>query len=173
MMRSTIVFGLGLLLFSAAARADGAHTRVTYPSAVSAEILGRSALYTIAFDQVVNDWIAAGVGIGTVSTVLPNTDTDAGRTATFVPVYMNYYFMKEGGSPYVTGGVTLITNHSSVKGLETSTGGLEIPSSTIMPTFGGGYENRGDNGFLFRVTGYLLAGKSMTPWVGFTFGYAF
>lgn len=150
-----------------------AHTRVTYPSAVSAEILGRSMLYTIGFDQVLNDDLAAGVGFGTVSLNYRNTDTDAGKSATFVPVYMNYYFKRDGGSPFVTGGVTLITNHSSVKNLETTTGGLEIPSSNVMPTFGGGYENRGDNGFLFRITAYAVAGRSITPWVGFSFGYGF
>jgi hypothetical protein len=153
--------------------ASAAHTRVTYPSALSVEVLGRSMLYTVSFDQVMNDHLAAGGGIGTVSTVFPNTDTDANKTATFVPVYMNYYFLADGGSPFVTGGVTLITNHSSVKNLETSTGGLKLPSSSVMPVFGGGYENRGDTGFLFRVTGYLVAGKSIAPWVGFSFGYAF
>jgi hypothetical protein len=156
-----------------AGNASAAHTRVTYPSALSIEVLGRNMLYSIGFDQVVNDNIAAGVGFGTVSMIFPNTDVDANKTATFVPVYMNYYFMKEGGTPYVTGGVTLITNHSSVKNLETSTGGLKIPTSSVMPVFGAGYENRGDTGFLFRVTGYAVAGKSVAPWVGFTFGYVF
>lgn len=153
--------------------AQAAHTRVTYPSAVSVEILGRSMLYTVAYDQVLNDDLAVGVGLGTVSLNFRGTDTDAGKSATMIPVYMNYYFMKEGGSPFLTGGVTLITNHSSVKNLETTTGGLEIPSSNVMPTFGGGYENRGDNGFLFRIAAYAVAGRSLTPWMGFSFGYSF
>jgi hypothetical protein len=42
-----------------------------------------------------------------------------------------------------------------------------------MPVFGVGYETRGDNGFLFRVTGYAVAGKDLAPWVGFSFGYGF
>lgn len=151
----------------------GAHTRVTNPGAVSVEMLGRAMLYSINFDQVVNDDIAVGVGLGTVSTMIHDTDRDTGETATFVPAYMNYYFKREAGSPFVTGGVTLILNHASVKNTDTSTGGLQIPSSSVMPTFGGGYENRGDNGFLFRVAGYLIAGKSLTPWIGFTFGYGF
>jgi hypothetical protein len=169
-MRLSLV-AISLLLVSATAQA--AHTRVTYPSAVSVEMLGRAMLYSVNYDQVVNDTMAAGVGLGTVSMNFHDTDLDAGQTATFIPAYMNYYFMKEAGSPFVTGGVTLILNHASVKGKDTSTGGLQIPSSSVMPTFGGGYENRGDNGFLFRVTGYLVAGKSLTPWIGFSFGYGF
>jgi len=150
-----------------------AHTRVTYPSAVSIEMLGRAMLYSVNFDQVVNDNMAVGAGIGNVSTNVHDTDRDTGNSATFIPAYMNYYFSQSAGSPFVNGGVTLILNPASVKGSDTSTGSLHIPNSSVMPTFGGGYENRGDNGFLFRVTGYVVAGKSLTPWLGFSFGYGF
>lgn len=168
----TLLFGSA----SASAAVGGplsAHTRVTNPSAVYVEMLGRAMLYSFGFDQVVNDDIAVGVGLGTVSTNFHDTDRDTGETATFIPAYMNYYFQQKAGSPFVTGGVTMILNHASTKGTDTSTGSLQIPSSSVMPTFGGGYENRGDNGFLFRVTGYLIAGKTLTPWIGFTFGYGF
>ncbi|MBC7386087.1 MAG: hypothetical protein H7301_08010, partial [Cryobacterium sp.] len=108
-----------------------------------------------------------------VSTNFLNTDIDSGKSATMIPVYMNYYFAKEQGSLFLTAGATLITNHSSVKNTETSTGSLEIPSSNVMPTVGLGYENRGDNGFLFRVTAYGIAARKFTPWMGFAFGYGF
>ncbi len=164
---------LAVSVFFSTLVAEAAHTRVTYPSAVSVEMLGRSMLYSLNYDQVLNDNLAVGAGFGSVSTNFRGTDVDANQTATFVPAYMNYYFMKEAGSPFVTGGVSLILNHASVKGKDTATGGLEIPSSSVMPTFGGGYENRTDNGFLFRIAGYLVAGKSLTPWLGFSFGYGF
>lgn len=181
-MRSTlslslVVFVISLSSFSAEAamskRPIGSDTRVTNPSAVSLEVLGRAMLYSVNFDQAVNDDIVVGGGFGSVSTQVHNTSIDTGQTASFVPVYMNYYFMRQAGSPFVTGGATLILNYSAVKYADTSTGGLQIPSSSVMPTFGAGYENRGDNGFLFRVTGYLIAGKSLAPWVGFSFGYGF
>jgi hypothetical protein len=175
-MRSTLIVALALLVsvVSSSAMAEpGPHTRVTYPSAFSVEMLGRGMLYTVNYDQVVNDNIAAGVGFGSVSTNLHGLDVDANKTVSFLPAYMNYYFLKEAGSPFVTGGVTLILNHASTKGLDTSTGNLQIPNSSVMPTFGGGYENRSDTGFLFRVTGYLIAGKTLTPWLGFAFGYGF
>jgi hypothetical protein len=172
-----VSFAACFIAFSAGASSTGGplsdHTRVTYPSAVSVEMLGRGMLYSVNFDQVMNDNIAAGVGFGSVSTNFHDSDVDAGETATFIPAYMNYYFQKSAGSPFVTGGVTLILNHAATKGLDTSTGSLQIPSSSVMPTFGAGYENRSDTGFLFRVTGYLIAGKSLTPWLGFSFGYGF
>lgn len=153
--------------------AQAAHTRVTYPSAVSVEMLGRAMLYSVNFDQVLNDDIAVGFGLGSAATMTRVTELDTDTAATFLPAYMNYYFMKEAGSPFITAGMTLITNHSSVKNFETKTGNLEIPSSNVMPTFGGGYENRGDNGFLFRGAVYFAAGRKLTPWLGFSIGYGF
>lgn len=153
--------------------AEAANTRVTYPSVVSLEVLGRTTLYTIGFDQVVNENIAVGAGFGSVSANFAGTDIDASRTISMVPVYMNYYFMKEQGTLFATAGATLITNHSKVKGLESTTGNMIVPSSNVMPTVGVGYENRGDNGFLFRVTAYGIMAKKFTPWMGFSFGYGF
>lgn len=176
-MRSHLFTTLALTGFvfvsTFSAHADAPHTRVTYPSAVSVEMLGRAMLYSVNFDQVLNDNIAAGFGLGTASTMTRITELDVDQSATFLPAYMNYYFLKEAGSPFVTVGMTLITNHSSVKNLETKTGNLEIPSSNVMPTFGGGYENRTDTGFLFRAAAYFVAGRKLTPWLGFSLGYSF
>lgn len=155
------------------ANADAPHTRVTYPSTVSVEMLGRAMLYSVNFDQVFNDNIAAGFGLGSAGLMTPVLEIDVDQSATFLPAYMNYYFLKEAGSPFLTVGMTLITNHSSVKNLETKTGNLEIPSSNVMPTFGGGYENRTDTGFLFRAAAYFVAARKLTPWLGFSLGFSF
>jgi hypothetical protein len=168
---SISILVLSGLAFSSVASA--AHTRVTYPSVVSVEMLGRAMLWSINYDQVLNDNLSVGAGYGSVSTFLRGTDTDAGKSATFIPAYMNYYFIQDGNSPFVTAGVTLITNHASVKNFDTATGGLELPTSSVMPTFGGGFESRSDNQFLFRAAGYLIAGRRIAPWLGFSFGYAF
>lgn len=167
----TVVSVALVSIFSGEAKAE--HTRVTYPSAVSVEMLGRAMLYSVNFDQVINDNIAVGFGLGTAATMTRGTEIDTDTSATFLPAYMNYYFLLDQGSPFITAGMTLITNHSSVKNFETKTGNLEIPSSNVMPTFGGGYENRGDNGFLFRAAAYFNAGRKLTPWLGFSIGYGF
>lgn len=175
---SIVIFVAGFAGAPSASAAVGGRplgnaTRATYPSVVSVELLGRSMLYSVNFDQALNENMSAGVGLGSSSMNIHNTDMDANKSATFLPAYFSYYFLNAAGSPYVTAGVTLILNHSSVKGTDTSTGSLEIPSSSVMPTAGGGYEYRSDTGFLFRVAGYLIAGRSLTPWLGFSFGYAF
>jgi hypothetical protein len=66
-----------------------------------------------------------------------------------------------------------VTNHSETSGKQTSLAGLEMGSNQVLPFFGAGYEVRTDSGFLFRVTGYGEVGKSVKPWGGATFGYAF
>lgn len=151
------------------ARAE--HTRVTYPSAVSAEILGRAMLYSFAFDQVVSDELAAGVGIGAVPLQTVG-GMDLNQSTGVVPIYVNYYFQREQNSPFATFGADVLLS-SSAKGRKSTYGDVEFSSSSVIPTFGLGFESRTDRGFLFRVAGYGLAAKKLSPWLGFSFGYAF
>jgi hypothetical protein len=141
------------------------NTRATYPSAFSVELLGRGMLYSINFDQVVDEDVAAGFGFGSVG-------TETGPNAVMVPAYMNYYFQPTANSLYATAGVNLVINSNNVEDLQASTGGIVFPRSTVMPQFGLGYENRGDNGFLFRVAAYGILAKEIRGWMGFTFGFA-
>ena len=156
--------------FTGLAQADEA-TRMTNPNAVGFEILGRSLLYSVFYDRALNDDMAAGFGVGTVSTQIAGIDT--GTSATMVPAYLNYYFSRTGNALFATGGVSLITNASSVSGTKSSTGGYTFNSNSVEPSFGAGFESRGDSGFLFRVAGYGLIGSKVVPWMGFSFGYAF
>jgi hypothetical protein len=156
--------------FSAPAFAE--HTRPTNPNALSVEVLGKTFLYTVQYDRAVTDDVFAGVGIGSVSLNDLNGN-DAGTSAVLVPVYAGYYFLRDQGSPFVIAGASLVTNHSETSGKQTSLAGLEMGSNQVLPFFGAGYEVRTDSGFLFRVTGYGEVGKSVKPWGGATFGYAF
>jgi hypothetical protein len=161
---------VGVLCFAVEVRAE--HTRVTNPTVLGFEVLGRCLMYSAVFDHVLNDDLAAGLGIGSTSTQTLS-GIDANRNATALPVYLNYYFSRDQGSVFATVGATLVTNSGDVSGLKSAVGGLEYPSGAVLGTGGLGYENRGDNGFLFRLTAYAIAGKSVIPWVGFGFGYAF
>jgi hypothetical protein len=159
-----------LSVFSSLAWAE--HTRPTNPNALSLEVFGKSFLYTVQYDRAVSDDVFAGVGIGSVA--LDNLDnTDAGASAVLVPVYAGYYFVRDQGSPFVIAGASLVTNHTTASGKKTNLGDLEFSSSQVLPFFGAGYEVRTDSGFLFRVTGYGEVGKTLKPWGGATFGYAF
>lgn len=172
-------FGLSLIFFTVVANAmpyvaapKASNTRLTYPTSVSVELLGRGMLGSLNFDQVINEDLAAGVGISTVSTNYPSSNVSANQSAVMIPVYMNYYFSRTAGSLFGTAGLSLVTNSRDVQGLDSSVGNLRFPHSSVLPTFGVGYENRGDNQFLFRVTAYGMVGDKFTGWLGFTFGAA-
>ena len=149
------------------------NVRATNPNTASVEILGRAFLYSVNYDRAMGEDMAAGFGIGSSATKTQITHQDAHQSATFLPIYMNYYFEREAGSLFLTGGVVLITNHSDVESFETATGNYRFSSSPVVPQAGLGYENRSDAGFLFRLTGYATVGQVISGWAGFTFGYSF
>lgn len=163
---------LVLVVLAVPCLASAEHTRVTNPNNIGFEILGRGLLYSVQFDRVLNDDMAAGLGFGHVATKTA-AGADSGVNANMIPAYFNYYFAREQGSIFATAGATLVLNSGDVKTLSASTGGLEFGSSAVLPTLGVGYENRGDSGFLFRFAAYALIASNVAPWAGFSFGYAF
>ena len=169
MKNQLAIFAAAVVAFAApAARAE--HTRVTYPSAVGAEVLGRGLLYSVFFDRAMNDDMVAGVGFGTVGV----TATNGGRgTASMLPVYMNYYFTRDQGSLFASIGATVVLNAADVETAKTRVGNLTYAAVPVVPVAGLGYENRGDSGFLFRLTAYAMYAEKFVPWAGFSFGWAF
>ena len=143
------------------------NTRLTYTDSMNLEVLGRGMLWSVAFEKGVSANVSVGLGIGTVG-VTSRTDQ-----AVIVPMYMNYYFMNSGNSPFGTVGVNIVTNNNKVKGGIADQSDVEFGSSSVHPTFGLGYEFRTDGGFLFRVAGYGIAASNFKPWFGGTFGFAF
>ena len=152
----------------------GDNTRVTNPTVISAELLGRGMVGSVYFDQALNEDLVAGFGFSLAPTNQINSNISSGRTAFMIPAYLNYYLSRAAGSFFATAGANLVANANYVSNTETTVGNLVFPNSdnSIIPTFGVGYESRGDNGFLFRVTGYGLVADSLTGWVGFSFGIA-
>ncbi|NDD91618.1 hypothetical protein EBZ37_05990 [bacterium] len=140
--------------------AQAASTRPTYPTVIGFEGLGRASSASVFFDRMFDENFAAGVGFG-------------GGPVSMVPVYANYYLGAEQGSLYVTGGVSLVMNLNSVRGQESPAAGWTLTES-VIPVLGAGYENRSDQGFLFRATGYMAyTNKKFEPWAGVSLGYAF
>lgn len=148
------------------------HTRVTVPDALSVELLGRGLLWSVNYDRVLSDDLAAGFGFGTTGTKTVVSGVDTNTSAKVVPFYVNYYFMREQGSPFVTGGADILLNASEVKTYKSSVGNVEFNSNTVLPNFGVGYENRSEAGFMIRAAVYGVIAKDFNPWFGFTFGYA-
>lgn len=164
----SVLASVGFLIVVAAlghtARAE--HTRVTNPSALGVEVLGRGLLYSIYFDHVLSDELAAGFGFGTAT-------LNGGGNAILLPVYASYYFMREQGSIFVTAGAAVATNAGDAAGKASTVGALTFSSSPVVPNFGIGYENRAESGFLFRFTAYGMIAQQFSPWAGFSFGYSF
>ncbi len=170
---SRLLFGCVLIVAGCTATSVHAeHTRVTYPSAMSVEVLGRAAFGSLNFDQVFSDDLAAGLGLG-FSSLQTMAGADAGKSATFLPFYANYYFMREASSVYFTMGATVLLNSNSAKNLKANPSGIELGTKGVLPHFGVGFENRTDTGFLFRVTAYGILGETLKPWVGGSFGICF
>jgi hypothetical protein len=164
---------LALALLTLAPRASRAeHVRVTNPNSVNVELLGRGMLYSVSYDRVVTDDLVAGVGFGTTST-RTLSDVDAGVSTALLPLYVNYYFMREGGSPFATLGADIVTNSGEVNGLKSTYSGIEFGSRAVLATVGAGYESRTDAGILFRVAVYGIYAKTISPWGGLTLGYCF
>jgi hypothetical protein len=163
-----LALALGLLSLSAHAEA----TRLTNPNAINAELFGRGLRFGAGYDRVVSDSVAAGFTFGTTN-LQTHDGTAVDTNAKLIAPFVNFYFTEDQSSLYVTGGAALLTNADDVKGLKSALGGLKFTSNSIIPQAGLGYENRGDSGFLFRMTAYVMADENVVPWVGFSFGYAF
>jgi hypothetical protein len=168
------VLAMVIAMLAGAPQAMAAHTRVTNPNAVSLELFGRGLLWTLNYDRVVSDDLVAGIGYG--RTPLKTLAGDDANTSTgLLPVYLSYYFMREASSIFATAGASIVVNNDDAKGKKATFSGLEFNSSTpLLPTFGVGFENRGDvAGFLVRVAAYGVIGKTIAPWFGFSMGYSF
>jgi len=131
-------------------------------NAFSLELLGRGLLYSFNYDYLVHDDVALGVGASTYSF----SSGASNARVTFVPVYANYYFTPGEHRWFASGGVNLIHASGSIDQDE------KISGSGAAGILGGGYEFRGDNGFLFRASPYVFVGKASGVWLGFSLGYS-
>lgn len=155
-----ITFAIAVSALCIGLTAEAAPTRATYSTVAGIEALGKAASYHLFVDRMLDDDLAAGLGYG-------------GGPIPMVPVYANYYLGSEQGSLYLTAAAALVLNASEVRGRTTSAGDWVI-TDTVIPEFGVGYENRSDQGFLFRATGYAAyVGSKFKPWAGVSLGYGF
>jgi hypothetical protein len=157
--RKTRVLVAVLALISASvARAES--TRPTYPTVVGIEALGRASSASVFFDRMLDENFGAGFGFG-------------GGSISMIPVYANYYFTNTQGALFATAGASLVLNPDNIDGRTSPAANWPIRES-VLPVFGFGYENRSDQGYLFRATGYVAyADRDFHPWGGVSLGYAF
>ena len=165
-------FILSVLVAAAiAVPARAENTRVTYPDAVSVEALGRGLTFSAQYDRVISGNLAAGAGFGRATVDLGGGAS--GPTVTTIPFYVNWYLQPDRGTLFATAGGTIVSDSSAIQGLKAKFSDVRFSDSPLLGTFGIGYENRGENGFLFRVNVYGIVGATLVPWVGFTLGHSF
>lgn len=143
--------------------ANASDTGLERPSVLGIELLGRAGAYSIFFDRHVVESVALGVGFEYAATMSSGTSS---LSAMVFPVYTNLYFAPGPSRAYATAGLNLVVgNYSSGS---TNVNGSGLGSVTA----GLGWEYRGSGGLLFRATGYVIAGSSVSPWLGLSFGAA-
>jgi hypothetical protein len=162
--------GLGavVLLCAAVSAAAGqaprrGSTRDTLRSDVSLELLGKSLLYTFAYQRMINRSFGLEVGLG----VLGASSSTENTTVVFVPLGAKLYVIPRDGSLFVTGGAVVVS-------AAVDAGPFDEGASDIYGYGGLGFEFRSPGGFMFRGTAYgLFAEGGYFIWPGLTIGYAF
>lgn len=150
---------VALLLGAFALTAEAAES----PNAVSLEILGRGGLYSLNYDRMLTDDFALGAGFSSYSVSSGNSNAKA----LIFPIYGNYYFTGGPHRWFATAGANVISASGNLDG------DAQISGSGVAGTLGGGYEYRGDSGFLFRAAPYVFVGNASGLWLGLSLGYAF
>jgi len=159
MCKKTAYLCIALLLFFAfSANAVQAQSRMALRNDFGIELLGKAALYSFSYQYMVNHQIGIEVGLS----ALGGSVTDA--TVVFIPIGARYYFVPKDGSPFVTGGIVILTGQTDSGPLDSETYGYA----------GLGFEYRSTAGLLFRGTAYgLIAEGEFFIWPGLNIGYAF
>jgi hypothetical protein len=180
MKKSTLLMALSLLCFGLVSEANAADLSLApansntqtqesvgsgmdlHRNAISVELLGRGGLYSLNYDYLLRDDLAVGAGVSTYSI----SSGGSSASAWVIPVYANYYLTGQHHRLFVTGGANMIMASGNLNGDN------QISGSGLAGVFGGGYEYRGDSGFLFRAAPYLMVGKESGAWFGVSLGYA-
>lgn len=122
------------------------------------ELLGKAAIYSFSYQYMVMPQFGLQAGLS----ALGGSATEG--AVVFVPLGAKLYFIPKNGSPFVTGGVVVLTGTADSGPIDSATYGYA----------GFGFEYRSIGGFLFRGTAYgLIAGGEFFIWPGLHIGYAF
>lgn len=154
----TILF-LSLLLQSTAL----AQSRSELPNDFGIELLGKSLLYNFSYQRMISNPVGLEIGLS----ALGGGSSEDNVTIILIPLGAKLYPVSKNGSPFLTGGVVLVT--ASVE-----SGPFSNSASNTYGYAGLGFEYRSNSGFLFRGTAYgLFSGGSFFIWPGLFVGYAF
>jgi hypothetical protein len=137
----------------------------SHPNAISLEMFGRALFYSLNYDRAVSEHISVGIGASYWET--EDWWHDYIADVTVVPVYGNYYFSRRPHRGFLSAGVDWVTVTQS--GYNHST----FANNGFAAVIGGGYEYLDSSGFLIRVSGFAIAGRSLDVSPSISLGYAF
>lgn len=136
-----------------------------HPTVVSLELFGKALVYSFNIDHAFTDHISLGFGAAYWDSSIRWQNYRS--TDWIFPFYGNYYFTQKAHRGFLTLGVDWI--HVSSPGFDNSS----FLNNGAAATLGGGYEYRDDSGFLFRISGILIFGRSVDLSPGVNLGLAF
>jgi hypothetical protein len=164
MSKQIVILVVTILFLSAFSQNDViAQSRAKLPNDFGIELLGKAALYSFSYQYMMNSSLGLQVGVG----ALGGGGDESSSLLVFVPVGAKFYVIPKNGSPFLTGGLVIVT--ASV-----DSGPFSDSDSDTYGYAGLGFEYRADGGFIFRGTAYgLIAGGGFFIWPGLHIGYAF
>lgn len=135
-----------------------AQTRTTLPNDFGIELAGKAVIYSFSYQ-----WMAVPPLLGLQASLgVLGTSEDV---VVFIPLGGKLYVIPNDASPFVTGGIVILTGTS---------GSGPLKNSTTYGYTGLGFEYRSEGGLLFRATAYgLFAEGEFLIWPGLYIGYAF
>lgn len=164
-----------------------------FKNVVQVEALGRSFLYGLGYERMLNPEVSLGIGFSYTSLATQLGFGDTTFQLMSVPLYVNYYLNPGRHNFVLGGGVNIFSFQARAKAsdaiqnaadaaaeennLDTlNWGDLELSGSAVIPIpqAGMGYEFRSRSGFMTRLNIYgMYALGVFVPWAGISVGAAF
>jgi len=157
MSKNIIIFcAVCLLLSMVSVNTAQAESRTALPNDFGIELLGKAVLYSFSYQRMVTPFLGLQAGLG----ALGGSD----NLVAFAPLGGKVYVIPKDGSPFITGGIVILTDSADT----------DIIDSTTYGYAGLGFEYRLPGGFLFRASAYgLFTEGDYFIWPGLHIGYAF
>ena len=136
-----------------------AGSRKDVPNEVNLELGGKCLIYSFSYQRM----LAEPFGLEVGASLLGGSE----ESVVFFTVGGKFYFIQGNASPYIGGGIVVVT-------ASTGSGPFDLSGSATYGYVCPGFEYRSEGGFLVRGTVYaLIAEGGFFVWPGLTVGIAF
>jgi len=137
---------------------------------IGGELLGRAGLYSINYERLLTNRIAAGGGISVLSLSSSGLFSPSRSTTTVIlPAYVSWTPVGRTHSPYLSGGLTLLTHRTR----EFLLGNSEF-NVGAFGTLTAGYQYRSEGGIIIRpFVSNIFIDDDRLWWPGITLGVTF